>query len=255
MSNEKKINWRKRFFNWHLWSGLIFTIPILLISITAILIAHEKGLGTKEIAVNAGWLPAYGSNKDIKHYLDDVKDVIINKEKTYFASKIGVVIESNKKIEILKNTEGFEVRDLLLIDNKLWIASKEGLFIADNDVVKLVKKGDFHGINNNGNQILASEGKHGFHTSDNNGKTWVSKKISTEIGKENLDSFSKSIEKETFLEKLTLEQLVLDIHTGKAFFGDGSMWIWIDLIGLSLLFMTFTGIWMWYKRKYGKKKK
>jgi hypothetical protein len=254
MSKEKKTNWRKRFFNWHLWSGLIFTIPILLVSLTAILIAHEKGLGTKEIAVNAGWLPGYGSEENIKHYLDDVKDVQIVGNKTYYASKLGVVIEENQTISILKNTEGNEVRDLQLVGDSLWIASKNGLFVFTKNTALLLKKGDFHGINTNGNKLYASEGKHGFHISSDNGKTWVNSTISKTVGKEILNSFSKSIEKETFIEKLTLEKLALDIHTGKAFFGNGSMWIWIDLIALSLLFMTFTGIWMWYKRKYGKKK-
>lgn len=254
MTNEKKTNWRKRFFNWHLWSGLFFTLPILLVSLTAILIAHEKGLGTKEIAVNAGWLPGYGSEENIKHYLDDVKDVQIIGNKTYYASKLGVVIEENKNITILKGTEGIEVRDLQLIDNKLWIASKKGLFLMENNKGAFIKKGDFHRINNNQNKLYASEGKHGFHTSTDNGKTWINSKISETIGKEKTKSFSASIDKSEYVEKLTLEKLALDIHTGKAFFGDGSMWIWIDLIAISLLFMTFTGVWMWYKRKYGKKK-
>jgi hypothetical protein len=255
MSNEKKTNWRKRFFNWHLWSGLILTLPLVLVSLTAILIAHEKGLGTKEIAINAGWLPGYGSEENIKFYLDDIKDVQIIGNKTYYASKLGVVVEENQKITILKNTEGDEVRDLLLVGDSLYIASKEGLFVSTKNKALLLKKGDFHGININKNKLYAAEGKKGFHISSDNGKTWLNSKLSKTIGKENMKNFSTSIEKSDYLEKLTLEKLVLDIHTGKAFFGDESMWIWIDLIALSLLFMIFTGIWMWYKRKYGKTKK
>jgi len=255
MSTEKKTNWRKRFFNWHLWSGLIFTIPILLIAFTAILIAHEKGLGTKEIAINAGWLPGYGSEENIKNYLDDVKDVLIVDNKTYYASKLGVVIEENQTISILQNTEGNEVRDLQLSGDSLWIASKNGLFVATKNTAVLSKKGDFHGISINGTKLYASEGKHGFYISSDNGKTWVNNTISKTIGKEKMQSFSASIDNSAYLEKLTIEKLALDIHTGKAFFGSGSMWIWIDLVAISLLFMIFTGIWMWYKRKYGKKKK
>lgn len=255
MKETNKINWRKRFFNWHMWSGLIFTIPLILVSLTAILIAHEKGLGTKEMAINAGWLPGYGSEENISHYLDDVKDVLIIDGKTFYASKLGVIIEKKKNISILKGTEGKEIRDLQLINNKLWVASKKGLFVMGKENVIFIKKGDFHGINNNQNLLIASEGKHGFHTSNDNGKTWNSLKISTIIGKEKTKEFSSSIEKSKYVEELTLEKLALDIHTGKAFFGEGSMWIWIDLIAVSLLFMTFTGIWMWYKRKYGKKKK
>lgn len=255
MSNEKKTNWRKRFFNWHLWSGLIFTIPILLVALTAILIAHEKKLGTKEIAISAGWLPGYSSEENIKHYLDDVKDIEIVGNKTYYASKLGVVIVENQTISILKNTEGYEVRDLIFVGDSLWIASKEGLFVSTKNTAKFLKKGDFHGINLIDNKLYALEGKHGFHISSDNGNTWINSKISETISKEKMQSFSTSIEKSDYLEKLTLEKLALDIHTGKAFFGNGSMWIWIDLIAISLLFMIFTGTWMWYKRTYGKKKK
>jgi hypothetical protein len=255
MSDKKKTNWRKNFFNWHMWSGVIFTVPLLLVALTAILIAHEKGLGTKEIAVNAGWLPGYGSEESITHYLDDVKDVVIKNKATYFASKIGVVINHNNQLRIVKGTEGNEVRDIHFQGDSLWIAGKKGLLLAINENAKLIKKGDFHGINLQDKQLIASEGKHGYHTSLDFGKTWNSTKISKSIGKENLDTFSKSIEKESFMEALSLEKLALDIHTGEAFFGKNAMWIWIDLIAISLLFMTFTGIWMWYKRKYCKKKK
>ena len=254
MSDKKKTNWRKLFFNWHMWSGVIFTIPLLLVAVTAILIAHEKGLGTKEIAVNAGWLPGYGSEENIAHYLDDVKDVVIKNDSTYFASKLGVIINRNNKLSIVKGTEGNEVRDIHFQGDSLWIAGKKGLFLAIKESATIIKKGDFHGINLQGNQLFASEGKHGYHISTDFGRTWKSTKISTTIGKENLDIFSKSIEKESFLESLSLEKLALDIHTGEAFFGKNAMWIWIDLIAISLLFMIFTGIWMWYKRKYSKKK-
>ncbi|KUO64656.1 MAG: hypothetical protein APF83_07945 [Lutibacter sp. BRH_c52] len=255
MNKTKKTNWRKQFFNWHMWLGIIITIPIILVSITAILIAHEKGLGTKDIAINAGWLPGYGSNEDIKLYLNDVKEVVIDSNKTYYASKLGVVIEEDKKLSIVKGTEGIEIRDLQFIDNQLWIASKDGLFISENRIAKLLKKGDFHGINIHNKIVTASEGKHGFHRSNDLGKSWESSKISSEVGKENLLAFTSAVENESYIQKLTLEKLVLDIHTGKAFFGEGSMWVWIDLIGISLLLIGFTGIWMWYKRKYGKKNK
>lgn len=255
MKDNQKVNWRKRFFNWHLWSGLAFTIPIVLVAITAILIAHEKGLGTKKIAVNAGWLPGYGSKKNTEHFLNDVKDVIIKNDSSFYASKLGLIILVHKNITIVKGTEGSEVRDLEIIDNRIWLASKEGIFILEkNNTSKLILKGDFHGINKSANTIIASEGKHGFHTSTDNGISWKNSSISKIIGEEKTKEFSESISNTKYMEKLTLEKLALDIHTGKAFFGDGAMWIWIDLIAISLLFMTFTGIWMWYKRTYGKKK-
>jgi hypothetical protein len=254
MTERKNINWRKQLFNWHLWLGLFFTLPIVLVAITAILIAHEKGLGTKEIVVKAGWLPAYSSNeKNLAYYLDDVKDIQIVQGKTLYGTKLGVVEESNDQLSIVKGTEGLEVRDLHLIENQLWIATKKGLLLAENGTARLIKKGDFHGITFEGTTLIASEGKKGFHLSQDKGTTWQAQKISTSIGSENMQAFTAQVDKASFMEALTLEKLVLDIHTGKAFFGEGSMWVWIDLIAVSLLGMTFTGILMWYKRKFSKK--
>ncbi|GAB4188233.1 MAG: hypothetical protein Fur004_06310 [Thermoflexibacter sp.] len=254
MTEKKNINWRKQLFNWHLWLGLFFTLPIVLVAITAILIAHEKGLGTKEIAVKAGWLPAYSSNeKNLAYYLDDVKDIQIVQGKTLYGTKLGVVEENNDQLSIIKGTEGKEVRDLLWVENQLWVATKKGLLLAENETAKLVKKGDFHGITFDGTTLIASEGKKGFHLSQDQGRTWETKKISTQIGTSKLQTFANQVDKEIFMEALTLEKLVLDIHTGKAFFGEGSMWVWIDLIAVSLLGMIFTGILMWYKRKFSKK--
>lgn len=98
-------------------------------------------------------------------------------------------------------------------------------------------KGDFHGINKSDNKIIASEGKHGFHISVDNRTSWKSFPYQKLLVRK-IKIFSESIAGTKYMEKLTLEKLTLDIHTGKAFFGEGAMWIWIDLIAISLLFMT-----------------
>lgn len=254
---NKKINIRKQLFNWHMWAGIIFAIPVVLVSLTAILIAHEKGLGTKNVLVTAGWMPGYQSDaKDMEYYLDDIKAFAQSGNIQYYGTKAGVLMQTDAGLEVVNGTEGKEVRDLTTYEGKLLIASKYGLFELANGKTTQIAKGDFHGIHTEGELLVASLGKHGLLTSNDGGIEWVeSGKFSKTIPADQLAIVSGQLMTSGHMEEVALEKLVLDIHTGKAFFGEGAMWIWIDLIGLSLLLMTITGIWMWYKRKYGKPKK
>ncbi|MFN3996190.1 PepSY domain-containing protein [Algoriphagus sp.] len=255
--SDKKFNLRKQLFNWHMWAGVAFAIPVILVSLTAILIAHEKGLGTKKVLVNAGWMPGYQTNeKDLAHYLDDIKAFAQNGEIRYYGTKVGVIEESNQGLTVIAGTEGKEVRDLAFVEAKMLVATKYGLYEINDNQSKELVKGDFHGIQADENRWVASLGKYGIMTSVDQGKTWSEAgKFSENIPSESLAGISSQLVQSGQMEAVALEKLILDIHTGKAFFGEGAMWVWIDLIGLSLLLMTITGIWMWYKRKYGKTSK
>lgn len=255
MKTPKKRNWRKLWVNWHTWLGIAASIPILIVSLTAILITHEKELGSKNIAINAGWLPGYNSNENINEYLNHIKSLVVTDNITYYGTKIGVISKDiNGQLTLLKGTEGKEIRDLLLIDTKLWIASKEGLLLLKNKEATLIKKGDIHGVAIQHNNLYTLEGSNGFSLSIDEGKTWVSKqKLTDHFPKQQLNQFVLTIDKASFLEQLSLQKLVLDMHTGKAFFGGYYVWIWIDLIAVCLVVATIVGIWMWYKRKYGNK--
>ncbi|PKO58071.1 MAG: hypothetical protein CVU25_05815, partial [Betaproteobacteria bacterium HGW-Betaproteobacteria-19] len=48
-------------------------------------------------------------------------------------------------------------------------------------------------------------------------------------------------------ELITLGKLVMDLHTGKAFFGKDWEWIWIDLVGLAMTLLSLTGVYMWWR--------
>lgn len=254
---KRKTSWRKKFFNWHKWAGLLFSIPVVLVALTAILIAHKDGLGTKNMLVNAGWLPGYqAKQKNIGHLLDDVKAYHVAGEKHYYGTKLGVVAQHNNVLTIVKGTEGSEVRDIAAIGDTLFFASKHGIFSyfeVNNRAMKLIN-GDFHGLVFNEQKLTALAGKQGLYESTDYGKTWSENmQLSVLLPDVAVARLSERIGNEGYIEKLNWEKLILDIHTGEAFFGSGSMWIWIDLVALSLLVLTCTGIWMWYKRKFRKR--
>ena len=254
---KKKINWRKKFFNWHIWAGILFSIPVLLVSLTAILIAHKDGLGTKTMLVNAGWLPGYQAKEEnISRLLSDIKAFHADGQVTYFGTKLGVVSWNEVELKVIAGTEGAEVRDIIAIGDTLFFATKSGMFrYAGNDSrAERILKGDFHGLAFHMQKLKALGAKQGIWESSDYGRTWTGNiMLSARLPQKAVSGFSAGLEKAGYIEKLSWEKLILDIHTGEAFFGANSKWVWIDLVSLSLLLMTVTGIWMWYKRKFRKK--
>jgi hypothetical protein len=39
----------------------------------------------------------------------------------------------------------------------------------------------------------------------------------------------------------------MDLHTGKALLGKHAEWLWIDLVGGALLFLSLTGVYLWWR--------
>lgn len=254
--SKKKFNVRKQLFNWHMWAGIFFGLPILVVSIMAIFIAHEKELGTQNIFVDAGWLPGYQSSaEDYAYYFNDVKAYYHDGNITLYGTKLGLIKQTGDYFTVVADTEGAEVRDILKTDDAFLIASKYGLLKYENESIIKVYQGDIHGLSISDGHLIALMGKEGIISSNDNGLSWSKQALLTDqIGAIRIDSIMASLNESPQMEQLSLEKLMLDIHTGKAFFGEGSKWIWIDLISLSLLLMSITGTLMWWKRKYGKKK-
>jgi len=48
---------------------------------------------------------------------------------------------------------------------------------------------------------------------------------------------------------IDLKDLVLHIHTGRAFLGKQNEWIWINLVSLSVILLIFTGVYVWIKKR------
>ncbi len=254
----RKKNWRKKIFNWHMWTGVVFFIPVFVVAVTAILIAHEDRLGTKQMLIKAGWLPGYQAGKEnIIHFLDDVKACHADADVSYFGTQLGLVKEAGGKLVIVEGTEGIEVRDILARNHTLWIATKNGIYQYEATKPNAIRvlKGDFHGLFIKSDTLVALAGKHGYTQSIDNGVSWsVFQKLSVRYNTHSIEQLASHLDKTGVSGQLSWQKLILDLHTGEAFLGKGRMWIWIDLVALSLFLITFTGIWMWFKRKIKKSK-
>ena len=80
----------------------------------------------------------------------------------------------------------------------------------------------------------------------NEGIEWSQKITLNETQKENL--------RQAFRGKgLTMERVVLDLHSGR-FFGAYGIYF-MDAAALALLWLSFSGLWVWWKRHQKQKRK
>lgn len=238
--------------SWHTWSGLILALPIFIVGITAVFIGHEKSLGTKEVMVNVSWLPAYSADGKAYHYTDELKDVKAfyqdTSGKQYLGTKAGLMIFEGGTITPVEALLGKEIRSIAEKNGIMYVASKYGLWIKKiGSEWAQAHKGDAHGVfPRNETELTLSLGKYGTVHSSDGGITWNKAK--------ELESALAQVGPEQFAVKeatsaIPLKDLIMDMHTGKAFMGKDGMWIWIDVVGLGIAGLTGTGIVMWYLRR------
>jgi len=204
---------------WHLWVGFILALPFLIVSITAVLIAFEDSYKDKESEpkVNVSWLPGYSQSAMQKEYemkRGEVKSSLLASDGTmYYGTKTGIITVKNNKAEYLPSFETADVFTIEEVNKTIYIGTKTGLYFSYDS-----------------------------------GKTWQKDKTLAQAINTLLVSDKNMLAKTN----IPLSKLILDMHTGKAFFGKAFQNIWIILIGFSIFFLTVTGIYMWYVR-YKKK--
>lgn len=251
----KKI--RILFHKWHNWVGIVLSIPVLIVSISAILIAFADEFKTDEVKISASIVPGYyfeSTKETILYELKDSKGILVSSDTFYVGTKAGLIIKTADKTELVKQLSGFEIRKIAKLNGNIYAAGKSGLWIKTfTGWNKLIDK-DVHEItkDENGN-LYAAIAKGGIITSKNNFKNYsnlLTEEILSDIkqsgGINQSDYFSK--------QEVSLKDLILHLHTGRAFFGKSYEWIWINLVGASITILVVTGGYLWLRKKIRKAK-
>jgi hypothetical protein len=229
----------KFFREYHKYLGVVLAIPIILVGLTAILIAHERLLGTKDKPVAADWLPGYS----IALEPQELKCSLVTGGKQYVGTKMGLYLLEQGKTIAVKQFEGIEIRSLVETQKGILVGGKKGTWLFNGNSWQQVYKGDVHNLSvaANGQVTMVAEVKNKegherqLFLSQDAGLSWNTDK--------NVVASIASLP--PVKQEVTISKLVLDIHTGKAIFGKNLEWIWIDAIGFIILFLTVTGIYLW----------
>lgn len=215
---------------WHIWLGVILLLPIAIVALTAVFIAHDKELGLKQITIG---IPVT-EPAEVKTIVPLQGDVWLA------AGKFGIARQQLKDgVPLTSVTElaGVDIRQLLIVQNTVLAAGNQGVFLRDGEAWKPTLKADIHQLSADGIAILAvAKDNHLYRSEDY--KTW--NKITLPIALDSLHGETQYY---------TASKLVMDLHTGKAFFGKAGEWVWIDVIGLAIFFLTFSGVILWWRRR------
>ncbi len=251
---RKKVNLRK----WHNWVGIVLSFPTFIVGLTAMFITFQGSYKGKsfEPQINVSWLPGYSSipiEKDLIRKSKEIRASLTTEDSTrYIGTGIGIFAIRNDSIISFPKLFGYEVHCIQQTNSALWIGSKKGLYALtlSNGKLNHVFDKDIHHIEiKNDSSLTVSDNKALYQTLDY-GKTWKKddKVYNLVISEQQLTNFHTG-------KTIPLHKMIMDLHTGKAFFGKSFEGIWIFLVGLSIFLLSLTGVWMWAKRKFRKRRK
>ncbi|MBW3517181.1 PepSY domain-containing protein [Shewanella sp. NKUCC01_JLK] len=215
---------------WHIWLGVILLLPIAIVALTAVFIAHDKLLGLKQITLG---IPVT-EPAEIKTLLPLQADIWLA------AGKFGIARQQLKEGMVspsVMELAGVDIRQLLAVQDNILAAGNQGIYLRQGETWSQTLKADIHQLSADGLAILAVAKDNQLYRSEDY-QTW--QKITLPIAVESLHGETQYY---------TASKLVMDLHTGKAIFGKAGEWIWIDVIGLAIFFLTFSGVILWWRRR------
>ncbi|MDZ7918588.1 MAG: PepSY domain-containing protein [Rhodoferax sp.] len=214
--------------NWHTWGSLVLGVPLLLVGLTTFFIAHDKALGTKDIM-----LPIQGAGYEEM----EIRSSLQQGAEQWIGTKQGVFRVENGKALLVEGAPTDEIRDMVSAGDAVLMAGKKALWRMEGAAATKVFKGDCWQVAAHATGYSAACKDVGLLASAD-GKAWSARAV--EFPEEVLTALPKG---------MALSKVIMDMHTGKLFFGKEYEWIWIDLLGLACVALGITGLVMWMRSR------
>jgi hypothetical protein len=235
--------------DWHTWTAVVLSVPMLIVGITAIFTAHGKALELGSMTVAADWLPGYDTAGKVRvpearAFAQDAGG------RLWVATKAGLFVGEHPSgpLQRVAALPAGEVRQLLATPAGLYAAGKMGLWRIGASTpgnppsAEKLAGGDLFAVAQDGaSRLLVAHREKGWLVSSDGGRSWQDAHA--------LNDGLASLPAEEANEPLTLARLMLDLHNGKAFLGKRAAWVWIDLLGATLTLLGLTGLTMWWRRQ------
>jgi uncharacterized iron-regulated membrane protein len=221
---------------WHAWISFAISLPILLVAVTAILIAHGQKLGFRDIKVDASWLPGYSSAPAQR----EVRATLATSDALWIGTLSGLFVQANGSVREVDFFAGQEVRSLPHTENTVFVLTTQGLFAQRGDEWKRVSKGPVASAYADGNNVYMTSRDKGLQVSDDQGGSW--KPVAdAKAALEQLPPLGPAPA------KMVLARVIRDLHTGEALLGHDGEWIWNDVVGGTMTFLGVSGLFLWWR--------
>ena len=236
----------KKIVDLHRYVGLGICIFLVHLAITGIFLNHSIGLRLDKTFITWPWL--------LNQYNLTVPEPenIFTIGKNNFSTIDGEVFFNEKPIflaeEDLLGVSQNQDTFILASSSTITVISKEGYIINKENVLPFAVKniginGDEVVINDKEDKIWSSESINGvWELTENRTVQWSMEGSITPINQEKIRKYFVG-------DGVSLEQVILDFHSGAIFQKAGKLFF--DIISILLIILSFTGIWLWtIKRKY-----
>ena len=236
----------KKIVDLHRYIGLGICIFLVHLALTGIFLNHSIGLRLDKTFVTWPWL--------LNQYNLSVPEPvnIFTIGKNNFSTIDGEVFFNDKPIFLAEEEllGAIQNRDTFILASSsiITVISKEGYIINKDNILPFTIKnigfyGDEVAINDSEDKIWSSESINGvWKLTENITAQWSKEGSITPANQEKIRKYYVG-------DGVSLEQIILDFHSGAIFQKAGK--IFFDVISILLIILSFTGIWLWtIKRKY-----
>jgi hypothetical protein len=244
-STARRIRRRALLATWHRRLGLTAAAVVLVLAVTGIALNHTDALGLDQRYVRAPWLLAwYGIEAPAESTAFDLGEGRATRlgERLYFAGR--AVEQDVRHVAGAVSAEGLVV---LAVDGDLLVLTAAGdrverLGREDGVPAGIVRLG----LDPQGRVLV--EASHGLYRADPQLLSWEHADVVPDpirwAAPAEPDAVSLAELRRDYLANiLTLERVLLDLHSGRIL-GSAGPWL-VDAAAILLLVLALTGIWMW----------
>ena len=236
----------KKIVDLHRYVGLGICIFLVHLAITGIFLNHSIGLRLDKTFITWPWLlnqynltvpePANIFTIGKNNFSTIDGEVFFNDKPIFLAEEQLLGVSQNQDTFILASSS-----TITMISNEGYIINKEN--VLPFTVKNIGINGDEVVINDSEDKIWSSESINGvWELTENRAVQWSMEGSITPINHEKIRKYFVG-------DGVSLEQVILDFHSGAIFQKAGKLFF--DIISILLIILSFTGIWLWtIKRKY-----
>ena len=236
----------KKIVDLHRYVGLGICIFLVHLAITGIFLNHSIGLRLDKTFITWPWLlnqynltvpePANIFTIGKNNFSTIDGEVFFNDKPIFLAEEDLLGVSQNQDTFILASSS-----TITMISNDGYIINKEN--VLPFTVKNIGINGDEVVINDSEDKIWSSESINGvWELTENRAVQWSMEGSITPINHEKIRKYFVG-------DGVSLEQVILDFHSGAIFQKAGKLFF--DIISILLIILSFTGIWLWtIKRKY-----
>jgi len=243
----KKSKILPKLLKFHKIIGLFVCLVLIHLSVTGIALNHTNKLNLNQTKISWDWLlNTYGINVPKTKIAFSVEGKIFHLTNSQIFMNTQSIMRSN---DMLVGVINFDNQFIVSTTNSIILINKSGDFIKkiklpENSLRKINKIGSY----SDGIIIEINEIK---FMSDKNLENWVPKKNSGAVKWSTKISIPADMNNQikTYYvgEGITIEQIILDLHSGVIFKSAGKFFM--DIIALLLIFMSVSGVWIWFVKK------